>query len=103
MDVFGYQRTDVDLELTGRAVDVPKNQCAKLMYYLHCVNSCAPGCVEASLTRYWHYYLLSANQKRKVVSMANQLSPNNLEEVIFLRDESLGQSVTENVKYLNRT
>lgn len=82
--ILGFQRQNIEVEVTGTTVTVPDNNIARLMYYLHCVNSCIPGFeIPERLRRYQNYYLLSDDDRANVVAHALLLKPEILNNEVF--------------------
>jgi len=91
---------------TGRDIRVPKNDIARLMYYLHCMSRCLDDAVPANLCNFNNYYKLSEDEMKAVVALAVILSPDVLlNKVIFmLEDNSPALKGTSNEFYeINQT
>lgn len=88
-----------EVGLTKVSVDVklPENATARLMYYLHCINSVL--CLETTeyniprLTDYQNYYMLTNDEKVELLSLCKKLSPDKLNnKCIFHSDKLCGDS-----------
>jgi hypothetical protein len=82
--VAGHQ---VKIEDTGHFVDVPDGTIPRLMYYLSCVESVTNIGIPERLRDYQRWRLLSSDEKRLVIELARQLSPDVLQRAnIFIHD-----------------
>jgi len=81
---FGVRDTTV-------RVVVPNDDIARLMYYLHCIDTCLKiASLDYALTDYRNYRRLSPQGRRLVVEWAMLLNPRELlDKVIFLDDEQV--------------
>lgn len=76
---LGLQHNKLGIRDIGVTVQVPDNPYAKLSYYLSCVGCCLDIREElGELANYNRYYLFSNEDKRKIVSLAYLLSPDEL-------------------------
>lgn len=80
--VFATQ-DEINIRATGSPCSVPSDNLAKLMYYLHCCNSCLDYVLESRYTNYKQYYNTSDEDKAVIITLAIALSPTELVGKIF--------------------
>ena len=68
------------IESTGKTVNVPTDNYAKLMYYLNCVFTVIQYNNDTKLIDYQHYYNLNDNEKNIVLELAKLFDP-----IIFIK------------------
>jgi hypothetical protein len=78
----------MSMKATGVSVTVPNNDIARLMYYLNCVNVCLRiDELDSSLLDYANHWRLSPARRQAVVQIALILSPDELLDKVFFRDD----------------
>lgn len=81
-------RISVGVKATGVSCVIPDDDIARLMYYLNCVNVCLRlDELNGDLLNYRDYWRLSPQRKQFVVQVALLLSPDELMDKVFFRDE----------------
>jgi len=76
---------DVQVELTGTAVNIPTNNFAKMMYYLNSMSSCLDHMIPREFTNYGSFSSLTEADKLEILALTILLSPDILlNKVIFM-------------------
>lgn len=73
----------IHVPVVTATIVIPDNAIAKLMYYLHCVNNCAPLLISPRLLDYQNYLTLNDVEKRDVVIFAHRYRPVVVRNVLF--------------------
>ena len=94
-----YVMKNIRIKAFGRYTTIPKNDMAKLMYYLHCVTSVI-DIIDPVLTDYQNYKELTGEQLMEVYNKAKEYSPDKfLSHKIFIINQDLPNNSLENEFY----
>ena len=85
-----FAMNKLNVEAYGERVTVPDNNIAKLMYYLDCVLTAIEYDRSSILTDYKNYYLLTAEERKTVIELADLFKPEIfIKAGIFIVDPNL--------------
>ena len=79
-------RTEIKVKDTTVSANVPNNDIAKLMYYIHCVCCCIEPDDNSTISRlrdYQNYHRLSSDEEAQLLALCLALSPDKLIGTIF--------------------
>ncbi|CAF3345640.1 unnamed protein product [Rotaria socialis] len=90
---------EVEIERTGVSANVPYNDVARLMYYLHCACTsidCNDDAAIQRFTNYQNWSYLSLDEKKALVVLCYSFSPDVLDNKVFFQsDELCGNSTNQ--------
>ncbi|PAA63994.1 hypothetical protein BOX15_Mlig009332g1 [Macrostomum lignano] len=101
-----FENQRLRIENSGTTVDVPNDNVARLMYYLHCISCLLGDCVPANFTNYRLYRSLTQRERLLVIGLAVELTPDKVpvfipvsslpdgKSNVFLKFSSLTETVT---------
>ncbi|PAA63995.1 hypothetical protein BOX15_Mlig013201g1 [Macrostomum lignano] len=101
-----FENQRLRIENSGTTVDLPNDNVARLMYYLHCISCLLDDCVPANLTNYRLYRSLTQRERLMVIGLALELTPDKVPLFIpvsrlpedksnmFLKFSSLSETLT---------
>ena len=94
-----YEMKNIRIKAFGRYTTIPNNAMAKLMYYLHCVDTVIEH-YDPILTDYQNYDELTGEQLLEVYAIATKLSPDIfLRHKIFIINQDLLNNSLDNEFY----
>jgi len=76
-------KVEYDYEVTGQPTRVPRDNHAKLAYYLSCLRNYMKDKIDSKLTKYKKYDSFSSEIKDAIVELCTLLSPDDLEGEII--------------------
>lgn len=95
-----YKKGGIKVKSIGKTVTIPKNDIARLMYYLSCVDTVI-NYGEDILSDYQHYNLLTPKQKEVLLKLVEEFKPDIfINAGIFILDQSLIPNEFDNEFYL---
>jgi len=87
-------RTEIKVKDTTVSANVPNNDIAKLMYYIHCVCCCIEPDDNSTISRlrdYQNYHRLSSDEEAQLLALCLALSPDKLIGTIFHPADDCGE------------
>ena len=87
-----FQRNEIEIERIGKAVTIPNNDVARLMYYLHCVCTSIDCNREPDIQRftcYDNWSSLSIDEQKALIVVCYAFSPDVLQDRVFFHSDTL--------------